>query len=203
MATRRRVVTIVRVRVAILEAMTEPRLRRLATDALAASEIVAIRSIMVAAFGSDEDERFTDDDWAHAVGGTHFVLDLDGSIVAHASVVEREIQVAGRPLRTGYVEAVATAPEHQGAGFGSLVMADANTYISERFELGVLGTGRFHFYERLGWMRWAGPSSVRVDDGSHPTPDDDGYIMVLATPASPPLDPLAPISCEWRPGDVW
>lgn len=162
-----------------------------------------IRSLMVVAFGSDDEERFTDDDWEHALGGTHFVLDLDGEIVTHASVVEREIHAGGRSLRTGYVEAVATAPDRQGAGFGSMVMADVTTYIRERFELGALGTGRHHFYERLGWLRWEGPSSVRADDGAHLTPDDDGYIMVLATPASPPLDPLAPISCEWRPGDVW
>ena len=180
-----------------------PRLRRLSTGELAPSEVVAIRSIMAAAFGSDEEERFTDDDWEHAIGGTHVVLDLEGEIVTHASVVEREIHVASRPLRTGYVEAVATAPEHQGRGFGSLVMADVTAYIRERFELGALGTGRHHFYERLGWTRWEGRSSVRADDRPRPTPDDDGYIMVLTTPASPPLDPLAPISCEWRPGDVW
>jgi aminoglycoside 2'-N-acetyltransferase I len=183
--------------------MTEPRLRRLTTDQLTATEVAVIRSLMTAAFGSDEEERFTDDDWAHSIGGTHFVLDLDGEVVAHASVVEREIHVAGRPLRTGYVEAVATAPDRQNAGFGSLVIADATAYIRERFELGALGTGRHHFYERLGWLRWEGPSSVRADDGPRPTPEDDGYIMVLATPASPPLDRLAPISCDWRPGDVW
>jgi hypothetical protein len=33
--------------------------------------------------------------------------------------------------------------------------------------------------------------------------NDLGDIMVLATPASSPLDPSAPISCEWRRGDVW
>jgi aminoglycoside 2'-N-acetyltransferase I len=35
------------------------------------------------------------------------------------------------------------------------------------------------------------------------TPDDDGYIMVLLTRMSPPLDLDATISCEWRSGDVW
>ena len=183
--------------------MIVPRLRRLSTDDITALEIAAIRSMLAAAFGSDEDDRFGEDDWEHSIGGTHFVLDLDGEIVAHASVVERVIHVADRPLRTGYVEAVATAPERQGSGFGSLVMADATAFIRERFELGVLGTGRHHFYERLGWLRWEGPSSVRTPDGPRPTPEDDGYIMVLATPAPPPLDSSAPISCDWRLGDVW
>ena len=131
------------------------------------------------------------------------MLELDGEIVAHASVVERELQVDGRPLRTGYVEAVATAPAQQGRGLGSTVMDDVTSYIRERFELGALGTGRPSFYERLGWLTWKGPSFVRTPDGKRRTPDEDGYILVLPTAASPPLDLTAPISCNWRSGDVW
>lgn len=179
------------------------RLRRLSTDELTSAEIAAIREILAAAFGNDEEERFTQDDWDHALGGVHFVLDLDGEIVTHASVVQRDIHVGGQPLRTGYVEAVATAPEYDGAGFGSLVIADVTSYIRDSFELGALGTGRLHFYERLGWIVWAGPSSVRTAEGLRRTTDEDGYIMVLETPSSPLLDTTATISCEWRPGDVW
>ena len=131
------------------------------------------------------------------------MLDLDGEIVAHASVVERELHADGHPLRTGYVEAVATAPDRQGTGLGSLVMADVTSYIRETFELGALGTGRHRFYERFGWLTWAGPSFVRTADGLRATPDDDGYLLVLGTPSSPPLDRTAAISCDWRPGDVW
>jgi aminoglycoside 2'-N-acetyltransferase I len=181
----------------------QPRLRRLSTDGLTATEVARIRALMEVAFGSDEEERFTEDDWGHALGGVHFVLDLDGEIITHASVVERVIEVDGLPFRTGYVEAVATQPDREGLGFGSRVMTDVTDYIRGRFELGALGTGRHSFYERLGWQRWSGPSGLRTDDGVRPTPDDDGYIMVLPTPANPALDLAAPISCEWRPGDVW
>ncbi len=183
--------------------METPRLRRLATTELTTEEVAAIRAIMHDAFGSDEEERFTDDDWDHALGGVHFVLDVAGVVVTHAAVVERSLWVADRPLRTGYVEAVATAPAHQGAGHGTLVMTDVTAWIRERYELGCLGTGRHAFYERLGWRTWQGPSSVRMAEGAEPTPEDDGYLMVLATPSSPPLDFASPISCEWRPGDVW
>jgi aminoglycoside 2'-N-acetyltransferase I len=181
----------------------EPRLRRLMTPDLTQAEIKVIRAMLKAAFGADEEERFTDDDWDHGLGGVHFVLDLDGVIVTHASVVEREIHIGGRPLRTGYVEAVGTAPGREGAGFGSLVIADVDAYIRDAFELGALGTGRHHFYERLGWQTWAGPSFVRTPSGTQRTPDEDGFILVLRTPSSPPFDLTAPISCEWRPGDVW
>lgn len=47
------------------------------------------------------------------------------------------------------------------------------------------------------------PSFVRTVDGTRRTPDEDGYILVLATPLSPTLALAAPISCDWRPGDVW
>jgi aminoglycoside 2'-N-acetyltransferase I len=178
------------------------RLRRVPTHELTASEIRAIRELLWAAFPSG-DEAFTEDDWQHAIGGLHFVLEVDGKILVHASVVERELHVGGRPVRTGYVEAVATDPDRQGGGLGTQVMRDVTAYIQERFELGALGTGSHHFYERLGWLTWRGPTSVRTDDGTHRTPSEDGYILVLPTPSLPSLDLTVAISCEWRPGDVW
>jgi aminoglycoside 2'-N-acetyltransferase I len=178
------------------------RLRAVPTKELTPGEIAAIRTLLWSAFGPD-DEGFSEDDWQHAIGGLHFVLELDGEIVAHASVVERELHVDGRRLRTGYVEAVATAPHRQRAGFGSRVMREVSAYIADRFELGALGTGSHAFYERLGWQTWQGPSSVRVSGGTRRTPDEDGYILVFLTRSSPPLSLTAPISCDWRPGDVW
>ncbi|HEY8869002.1 MAG TPA: GNAT family N-acetyltransferase [Candidatus Limnocylindrales bacterium] len=117
-----------------------PRLRRVPTDALTTDEVRAIRALMDTAFGTGE-EAFADDDWTHALGGTHFVLDLEGEIVSHASVVERTLEIDGRPLRTGYVEAVATAPGLQGRGHGTQVMEAATDHIRSTFELGALGTG--------------------------------------------------------------
>src|SRR3954470_12207379 len=126
-----------------------PNVRRVPTAALTPDELAAIRDIMTLAFGDDDEERFNDDDWAHALGGVHVVLDIDGAIVAHASIVERDLRMAATPLRTGYVEAVATTPERQGQGLGSVVMTEVNAIIRERFELGALGTGSQGFYERL------------------------------------------------------
>lgn len=178
------------------------RLRRLATSDLSSQDIAALRTLLWAAFASDGD-GFAEEDWDHARGGVHVIRDLDGEIVAHAAIVERDIRVGGQPLRTGYVEAVATAPGHQGRGHGTAVMEVVGKLIRDGYELGVLGTGSHHFYERLGWSTWAGPSFVRTPDGDRATPDEDGSILVLRTPLTPPLDPRAQISCEWRSGDVW
>ena len=180
-------------------------LRRATSDALRGPEIDAIQTLLVDAFAplAHEDGAFEDADWDHALGGVHVVLAADGQIGAHAAVVERTLEIAGRPVRTGYVEAVATRIGHHGLGHGSTVMTEVNAIIRAGFELGALGTGRFSFYERLGWERWRGASSVRRPDGLVRTPDDDGYLLVLRTPTQPALDLDAPISCDWRPGDVW
>jgi len=178
-------------------------IQTLRTDELAADQIARLQRLMLDAFAEDEHGGFTEEDWQHAVGGTHFVLSIDDEIVSHASVVARQLHVDGAPLRTGYVEAVATDPGEQGRGYGSAVMREVNRHVAAHFALGALGTGSQSFYERLGWEIWRGPTYVRTPAGDQPTPDEDGYILILRTPTTPPLELERPISCEWRPGDVW
>jgi aminoglycoside 2'-N-acetyltransferase I len=178
-------------------------IRRAITAQLSAAEIEQTRALLWAAFADDADGQFSEDDWQHALGGMHFLGELDGSVAAHAAVVERTLFVAGQPVRTGYVEAVAVAPQQQALGHGTQLMRAVTGYVDERYELGALGTGSQHFYERLGWQIWRGPSSVRTSAGEVATPDEDGYIMVRLTPRSPALDVTSSVTCEWRPGDVW
>ena len=180
-----------------------PTLRRAATAELTPPELDALRAFLVAAFGDDPEEAFRDEDWGHTLGGTHVIATEGGAILAHAAVVERTIHVGDRPLRTGYVEAVATREDRRREGLGRAVMTEAAAIIRDGFELGMLGTGVQPFYERLGWRVWRGPSAIRTASGLVPTPDEDGYLMVLDTPSTPDLDPLAQIACEWRPGDSW
>lgn len=175
---------------------------RVPTDSLTAEATSAIRALLWTAFGDGED-AMTEDDWQHALGGVHFVAQAEGEIVAYSSVAERELEVDGLSIRSGYVEAVATAVAFQGKGIGSLLMQEVNAYIRERFQLGALGTDRHSFYERLGWLTWKGQTWVRTGDGPCRSPEEDGYILVLPTPTSPELDLAAPIACGWRAGDAW
>lgn len=173
--------------------------RLLTTDEVPAAELAASRRLMDAAF-----DDFTDDDWAHALGGWHAFIGGAEDVVAHAAVVPRLIVVGAREFSAGYVEAVAVRPDLQGTGLGSRVMAAINDVVRARFELGVLSTGEWHFYERLGWERWQGPAYVRDRDGAltRAEEEDDG-VMVLRCAASAAIDPAAPIACDERGGDSW
>jgi aminoglycoside 2'-N-acetyltransferase I len=177
------------------------QVRRLSTEELIGGDVRALRELFDRAFGGE----FDDTDWGHATGGTHVLAEEDGRIVAHASVVPRALEVGGRPVRAGYVEAVATDPVAAGRGLGSAVMGSIGEVIAAEYDLGALSTGAHRFYERLGWVRWRGPSYVRMPDGGDvlPTEEDDDGLMVLATPSLPEPDLDAPIICEWREGDVW
>jgi aminoglycoside 2'-N-acetyltransferase I len=161
--------------------------------------LAEIRTLVDAAFAG----RFSDEDWTHGLGGRHVILTERGSVVAHASVVPRVLEVAGRPLRTGYVEAVATAPERQGSGLGTQAMAAVTGLVRQEYELGALSTGATGFYARLGWERWQGPTYVRHGARTVRTADEDDGIMVLRFGVSAAVDLTSSISCEARAGDDW
>lgn len=179
------------------------RLRIAPTDDLDAHVLVRIRELMDAAFGTSGEDAFGEDDWDHALGGLHVLLEREGEILSHAAVVTRTLELDGQPLRTGYVEAVATAPAEQGRGHGSVVMRAATEHIRASFELGALGTGSHRFYERLGWETWRGQAFVRAPDGLRRTSEEEGYILVLRTPTSPDFEGTESLACDWRAGDVW
>ena len=88
-------------------------IRQVAAANLTEGETAVIRDLLRVAF-ADDVEGFTDADWKHAAGGTHFLLENAGAVLAYASVVLRELEVDGRTLRVGYVEAVATRRDVQG-----------------------------------------------------------------------------------------
>jgi aminoglycoside 2'-N-acetyltransferase I len=166
---------------------------------LDASTARQARALMDRAFDGD----FADGDWEHAVGGHHAVVVSGGLVLAHAAVVRRTLWVDDRPVATGYVEAVATSPEHQGEGHGTAAMQAIADLIARHHEIGVLSTGEHRFYERLGWQRWQGPTYVRRADGDERSEEDDDGIMVLLHPRSPAVDLTARLTCEERPGDDW
>ena len=183
-----------------MEGMTGmTRIRALATEDVSPELLVQVRDLLHRAFDGD----FSHDDWEHTVGGTHFLVWDGDSLVSHASVVPRVLEVASRPLNVGYVEGVATHPAHRRRGFASVAMAAATDLIRSLYEMGGLGTDLYSFYERFGWERWKGATYVRRTEGLFHSAEEDGYVMVLRFGPSADLDLWAPISCDERSGDDW
>jgi aminoglycoside 2'-N-acetyltransferase I len=177
------------------------RLRVAASADLSSAELAVVRRLLDQEFGG----RFSEDDWEHTVGGTH-VLALDGQqLLAHAAVVDRTLVASGRALHTGYVEGVATRGDHRRRGHATLVMREADRVIERGYQLGALsdGTRIPGFYQRLGWETWQGPTFVATPRGPRRTAEEDGSVLVLRTPATGELDLTGPLTCDWRPGDVW
>jgi len=170
------------------------------TTVEASGELLSrLRRLLGDAFDGD----FSATDWEHTLGGWHVVVTDGGVVVSHAAVVPRVLEVAGRPLQTGYVEGVATVATRRREGLGSLAMAAASTVIRDEFGMGALSTGSHDFYARLGWQPWQGPTYVRHGSEVIRTAEDDDGLMVLRFGPSKDIDLTAPLSCAGRRGDDW
>ena len=137
------------------------------------------------------------------VDATHVLGTFRGSLVGHALWVTRWLQPGNEaPLRTAYVEAMATHPDFRRRGFAAQIMTALGEAIRS-FELGALcpDLGIADLYEKLGWEFWRGPLSIRAGQGLLPTPDE--RVMILRLPKTPALHLEAPLSAEWREGELW
>lgn len=135
--------------------------------------------------------------------GLHVMAYADRLLVGHAVVTTRWLQPENLPLlRTAYVDAVATAPKHQGQGVGSAVMRHLAEAIKDDFEIACLETEKVGFYEQVGWERWRGTLAGRERNGDIvPTPDQDG-IMILRLPRTPALNLEGLLTIEID-GRIW
>ncbi len=147
--------------------------------------------------------EFSAVDWDHALGGMHALIWHRGAIIAHGAVVQRRLVYRGAPLRCGYVEAVAVREDWRGQGLAVAILDACEQVIRGGYQLGALSSsdrGK-RLYTLRGWLPWRGPTSVLAPTGPTRTPDDDGSVFVL--PIGISLDATAPLTCDWRDGDVW
>ncbi|MFN8583172.1 MAG: GNAT family N-acetyltransferase [Gemmatimonadaceae bacterium] len=168
-------------------------IERVATRALPERTLVELRELCDLAYGQPVFDTF---------GGAEHVLGWErGRLVAHAMWIRRWLQPLGwAPLATAYVELVATHPNDRNRGYATAIMERVAAEIADE-EWGALSPATEGLYSRLGWQVWSGPLFVRTPDGLKSTPDD--HVMVLPLLRTPALDMQAPLSIEWRPGEVW
>ena len=158
----------------------------------------ALRAMLDATF-----DRFSDDAFDNALGGLHALVLDGGEVLGHASVVQRRLMHGGRPLRAGYIEAVAVRAGQRRRGHGDAMMAGLEQVVRSGYDLGALGASPqgARLYAARGWQLWRGPSSALTPDGIRRTQDKDGAIWVLPGPV--PLDLDGELTADWRAGSLW
>ena len=178
------------------DAVTTTDLSVLPTRDLDDATRAAIVALCTRAFGEDFSNLFV-----FVQDSMHVLAQRDGALIGHACWAARQLQPEGHaPLRTAYVDAVATEPACQGQGVGSAVIGRLIAEI-QPYDLGGLSTRRVAFYQRLGWEQWRGPTAMRIPGGLVPTPDET--VLILRTPTTPPLDTTALLIADYRAGQPW
>jgi aminoglycoside 2'-N-acetyltransferase I len=171
-------------------------------DELTHHDLRIAEALVRSAFGNS----FRSHDWLHGVDGVHVLVRESGELLAHASVVARNLRSEDEVLATGYVESVAVRADQQGRGLGRVVMDHAEALIRAQHQLGALNAveSAASFYTARGWQLWTGHTQADTADGVVDTyhPDDRIFILPTAT-AGHRLSASSPLICDWRVGDLW
>ena len=166
------------------------------TVALSDDERAQIRRLCTAAYGEDMSRYLA------AIGpGDHLLGRFEGRLASHLMWITRLVEPVGSaPLRTAYVELVATLPELQGRGYATSLLTSLVSMIQD-FEVAALSPATEGLYARLGWRPWRGELYTRRGDRLESTPGE--CVMLLPLPRTPELDWTSPLAIEWRPDEVW
>ncbi|GAA1273341.1 GNAT family N-acetyltransferase [Saccharothrix xinjiangensis] len=158
----------------------------------------AARELLDEAF----DGEFSDEDWAHALGGVHALARDGDELIGHGAVVQRLMTAGGRVLRVGYVEGVAVRASHRRRGVGGALMASLEEVVRGAHDLGALSASEEarELYEGRGWLPWRGRTFALTPDGVRRTEEEDEGVLVLPVE---PVDLSGDLTCDWRDGDVW
>ncbi|AUH53162.1 GNAT family N-acetyltransferase [Chromobacterium sp. ATCC 53434] len=148
-----------------------------------------------------------EEDFSPQLGGledaTHLLVHDAGELVSHAAWLQRELRADGLPpLRSAYVEAVATLPDRQGKGYGSAMLSTIPALIGDDYDIAALSPSEADFYARRGWELWLGPLAYHDNGSLVETPEEEVMIYRLFyTPSA--LDISGALETDWRPGEVW
>ena len=175
-------------------------------EQLSAEELADLLVWLERAYG-DPIGSWRRETWTDVGPGPHFMIhDAAGELLAHACLDWVPVTIGHRTLDAGSLEAVATRADARRKGLGSLVVEAAGREIGASAQIGILGTGSFSFYERLGWVRSTGATSVTEPDGAITrSAEEDGAIMALMHPRTPAwVRPDLPIRRPRRdPDEPW
>ncbi|WP_329381100.1 GNAT family N-acetyltransferase [Streptomyces sp. NBC_01716] len=180
--------------------MSDP-LRTAHTFELDPATLGEIRALLDDAF----DGHFSEEDWAHGLGGVHvLVRDRAGALVAHGSVIQRRLTHAGHSYRVGYVEAVAVRPDRRRDGLGGRVMEVLERVTGRAYDVGALSASEagWRLYLSRGWHQWEGRVEVLSPDGVVRLPEEEGSTFLWPVPDRELPSTEDALIFDWRDGDV-
>lgn len=104
---------------------------------------------------------------ARRVASCHFIARSERDLAGHVAMFEHEFRSGeDGPVRTGFIEDVATDPLGRGNGTATRLLTTAREHATAAgFAMMGLSTGIPEFYERLGWIRWEGNAAYRTRGG--------------------------------------
>lgn len=159
---------------------------------------VSLRELLNGAFEGD----FAEEDWQHTLGGTRFVGHLNNQLIAHGSVVPRQMQVDDQIIEVGYVEGIAIAPDHWRKGYGSQLMEEITRYCNSKYSISILSTDEQAFYKKHGWSNFDGESYVSTNGIVTRSAEEVEGLMILFGLDQAMVSPRK-VVCESRAGDAW
>jgi GNAT superfamily N-acetyltransferase len=99
----------------------------------------------------------------------HVLVRVDGALVGHVGLLERQVQVGHRRLHVAGVGGVWSVEERRGHGIGSAGMREAASFMDSQLgaDAGLLlcRPEVTAFYERLGWQSIASPVRIAQSQG--------------------------------------
>ena len=154
-------------------------------------------------------------DYDYLKSAFHVIGRVDNKIVSHGLWTDRLLIVDGQaPLKTAYLEYVATEPALQGQGLASQLLRffieyiqndsllRTQLHIDKPYQIAALAPEDSDFYQRLGWQLWVGDLAIRLEDGQTiATLDDD--VMVYRLACTPIFSVTGALSAESREGEWW
>lgn len=127
---------------------------------LDASDVEDLRTLKRAVYPPDEGSEWegASREWAGPQWGV-FVREDSGRLVSYTGVVRTNGTADGRPVTIGGLGGIATHPAHRGRGYAAIGMArglDHLTAAATEFALLVCRDELVAYYEKLGWVEFAG-----------------------------------------------
>lgn len=165
-------------------------LRIASESALDSRTDAAIRTALCVGFPADREVFARTRAWHGSSPAWSVWLEDDGTVIAHAGVVDRTVLAGEAAVRVAGVQNLCVVPDYRGRGFCKRVMEAAMDEAARRghqcgllFCTAALGT----IYERLGW-RFLDRAVTRIDSG-RPLPLPEGnrpMVYPLSLRAMPP-----------------